>query len=511
MYPGAHAAVDPDKAAVVLDGSDRVLTYGALEERSVRLANLLRSAGLVVGDTVALLATNDPRIFEAYWACLRSGLYLTAVNTHLSAGEAAYIVSDCDAKALLVSADLADLVQDVVTAVPVGLRLAWDGPVDGFDDYDVALEAGSPEPPADQPRGADMLYSSGTTGRPKGVKPPLPPRQVGEPGDSVVAVFGTSYGFGPETVYYSPAPLYHAAPLRFGMVTHALGGTVVTAKRFDAEAALRALERHRVTHSQWVPTHFVRMLRLPDEVRRRYDLSTQRCVVHAAAPCPVEVKRAMIEWWGPILQEYYSSTEANGVCMIDSAEWLERPGSVGTAKLGIVRVCDDAGDQVPPGVDGLVYFERDELPFGYHKDPGKTQAAQHPAHPTWTTCGDIGHLDDDGYLFLTDRTAFMIISGGVNIYPQEIEDSLILHPDVLDVAVIGIPDAEMGEAVLAVVQPAPGVVPGEAVARHLLDHVRGRLAGYKVPRRVEFVDELPRTATGKLVKGRLRGRFAPVS
>ncbi|MDQ1631801.1 MAG: hypothetical protein QOC80_1773, partial [Frankiaceae bacterium] len=459
---------------------------------------------------VGLLATNDPRIFEAYWACLRSGLYLTAVNTHLSVSEAAYIVDDCDAKALLVSADLGGLAAGVVAEVPVAFRLVWDGSIDGFDDYDATLAAASPQAPVDQPRGADMLYSSGTTGRPKGVKPPLPARQVGDPGDTVVGVFGSLYAFGPDTVYYSPAPLYHAAPLRFGMVTHALGGTVVTAKRFDAEAALHALDHHRVTHSQWVPTHFVRMLRLPEQVRRRYDVSRQRYVVHAAAPCPVEVKRAMIEWWGPVLQEYYSSTEANGVCTINSAEWLAKPGSVGTAKLGVLRICDDAGAEVPVGVDGLVYFERDEVPFGYHKDPDKTRSVQHPDHPTWTTCGDIGHVDDDGFLFLTDRKAFMIISGGVNIYPQEIEDSLILHPDVFDVAVIGVPDAEMGESVLAVVQPAAGVVPGDEVAERLLAHVRGRLAGYKVPRRVEFVEDLPRTATGKLVKGRLRHRFAPV-
>jgi fatty-acyl-CoA synthase len=285
---------------------------------------------------------------------------------------------------------------------------------------------------------------------------------------------------------------------------------VVVLEHFDPVVALQAIEEHGVTHSQWVPTHFVRMLRLPEQVRRRYDVSRQRYVVHAAAPCPVEVKRAMIEWWGPVLQEYYSSTEANGVCTINSAEWLAKPGSVGTAKLGVLRICDDAGAEVPVGVDGLVYFERDEVPFGYHKDPDKTRSVQHPDHPTWTTCGDIGHVDDDGFLFLTDRKAFMIISGGVNIYPQEIEDSLILHPDVFDVAVIGVPDAEMGESVLAVVQPAAGVVPGDEVAERLLAHVRGRLAGYKVPRRVEFVEELPRTATGKLVKGRLRNRFAPV-
>ena len=510
MYPGAH---DPGKTAVLLAGTDRRLTYGGLEERSVRLAHVLHEAGLRPGDDVALIATNDPRVFEVYWACLRSGLYLTAVNTHLSADEAAYVVDDCDAAALVVSADLADLGRDVAARSPrAALRLAWadegDGPVDGFGDYEQALAAASPEPFADQPRGADMLYSSGTTGRPKGVRAPLPPRQVGDPGDPLVAVFGPAYGFGADTVYFSPAPLYHAAPLRFGMVTHSLGGTVVSAKRFDAQASLRTLADLHVTHSQWVPTHFVRMLRLPAQVRAGVDLSAHRVAIHAAAPCPVDVKAAMMDWWGPVLHEYYASTEAAGITMVAPAEWLERPGTVGKAKLGVVHVVGDDGKDVPTGDVGLVYFERDALPFTYHKDEAKTRAAQHPDHPTWTTAGDIGRLDADGYLYLTDRTAFTIISGGVNIYPQEIEDVLITHPDVLDVAVIGVPDDEFGESVLAVVQPVPGVEPGDALTRRLLDHARPRLAGFKLPRRVDYTDELPRTPTGKLLKTRLRDRYA---
>ena len=506
MYPGAH---DPDRTAVILTGSDRRLSYGELEERSVRLAHVLHDAGLRPGDDVALLATNDPSVFEVYWACLRSGLYLTAVNTHLSSGEAAYVVQDCDAKALVVSADLADLAVDVLARVPqVGLRLAWQGEVAGFGDYEAALAAASPVPFEHQPAGADMLYSSGTTGRPKGVKPALPARQVTEPGDLLVAVFGPAYGFTDSTVYYSPAPLYHAAPLRFGYVTHALGGTVVTSKRFDAEHALDTIGRYRVTHSQWVPTHFVRLLRLPEAVRAAADLSSLRVAIHAAAPCPVEVKAAMIRWWGPVLHEYYASTEANGITMIGPQEWLERPGSVGTAKLGVLHVCDPTGAELPPGEIGLVWFERDTVPFAYHKDEQRSRAAQHPQHPTWTTVGDIGRLDADGYLYLTDRQAFTIISGGVNIYPQEIEDVLIARPEVLDVAVVGIPDPEFGESVLAAVQLVPGADRGPGTVDALLAHARAHLAGFKVPRRVELVDELPRTPTGKLQKGKLRERYS---
>jgi long-chain acyl-CoA synthetase len=506
MYPGAH---DPARTAVILTDSDRRLSYGELEERSVRLAHLLHEAGLRPGDDVALLATNDPAVFEVYWACLRSGLYLTAVNTHLSSGEAAYVVQDCDARALIVSADLAELAVDVLRKTPeVGLRLAWQGEVPGFDDYETALAGASPVPFDDQPAGADMLYSSGTTGRPKGVKPVLPARQVTEPGSPLVAVFGPAYGFTPETVYYSPAPLYHAAPLRFGFVTHALGGTVVTSKRFEPERALDIIARYRVTHSQWVPTHFVRMLRLPAEVREAADLTGLRVAIHAAAPCPVEVKAAMIRWWGPVLHEYYASTEANGITMIGPQEWLARPGSVGRAVLGVVHVCDDTGADLPAGETGLVYFERDELPFGYHKDDAKTRAAQHPRHPTWTTCGDIGRLDADGYLYLTDRQAFTIISGGVNIYPQEIEDVLITHPSVLDVAVVGIPDPEFGESVLAAVQLVDGADRGPATVQALLAHARGQLAGFKVPSRLELVDSLPRTPTGKLQKRVLRDQYA---
>ncbi|MEU4418143.1 acyl-CoA synthetase [Nocardia salmonicida] len=509
MYPGAHVDRFPDKAAIVMAESGATLTYRQLEENSIRLARHLHDAGLRRGDHVALLSVNDPKMYEVYWAALRSGLYITAVNWHLTPAEIGYIVDDCGARALIVSAALAATAEQVTAITPrVEIRLAFDGPVEGYKSYEQALAAASPEPLADQPRGADMLYSSGTTGRPKGIKLPLSDRQVGDPpGDTYTAIFGPLYAFEPHSVYLSPAPLYHAAPLRFGGVVNALGGTLVVMEKFDAELALATIERHRVTHSQWVPTMFVRMLKLDESVRARYDVSSMQAAVHAAAPCPVEVKRAMIDWWGPVLHEYYASTEANGATFIDSEQWLRKPGSVGTAGLGVIRVCGTDGVELASGEIGTIYFEREELPFNYHNDPVKTAEVVHPNHPTWTTTGDIGYIDEDGYLFLTDRKAFTIISGGVNIYPQEIENALALHPKVFDVAVIGVPDEEMGEAVKAVVQPAAGVEAGPALAEELREFLRERIGGYKVPRTVDFSDDLPRTPTGKLVKGKLRDRY----
>ena len=505
MYPGAYVASNPDKPAVVMAGDDgEILTYARLEERSVRLANAFTEAGLHPGDVVALLGENSPRVFEVYWAALRSGLYLTAVNWHLAAPEVEYILRDCGASAIVASSTLRHLVDAAAGEFPaLRTRIAIGGGA-GYLDYEQVLAGSSAEPAADQPRGGDMLYSSGTTGRPKGIKPLLPERQVQEPGDPYVGVFGPLYGFDENTVYLSPAPLYHAAPLRFGMITTSLGGTVVVMPSFDAEAAVREIARHRVTHSQWVPTHFVRMLRLPVAVRGGYDLSSHRVAIHAAAPCPVDVKRQMIEWWGPILEEYYASTEGAGGTFISSADWLQHPGSVGRPMIGIPRICDDAGNELPTGETGLIYFERDDLPFEYHNDPEKTRKAQHPKHETWTTMGDVGRMDEQGYLYLSDRKAFTIISGGVNIYPQEIEDALLQHPAVLDVAVIGVPDPEFGESVLAVVQLVAGASASDETRASLIAFARDRLAGFKVPRQIEFTDDLPRTPTGKLVKGKLR-------
>jgi fatty-acyl-CoA synthase len=512
-YPGAFAATTPDKPALVMAGSGETLTYRELEDRSTRLAAHLRGLGLRPGEVVALLTDNRPQASEVYWACQRAGLYVTAVNWHLTADEAASIVADSGARVLVASAALAGLAGQVRAQAPaVTEALAFGGQVEGFGDYEAALAAADPVPPADQPRGADLLYSSGTTGRPKGIKPPLPERQVTEPGDTYVAVFAPMYGFDAGTVYLSPAPIYHAAPLRFVGVIQSVGGTVVMMESFDAEGALAAIERYRVTHSQWVPTMFVRLLKLPERVRARYDVSSLRVAIHAAAPCPPEVKKAMIDWWGPVLFEYYASTEGAGATFVDSPTWLAHPGTVGRdGVLGTVHVVGEDGRDLPPGEAGVVYFERDTLPFTYLGDQGQTAAAQHPDHPTWTTVGDMGYLDEDRFLYLTDRQSFMIISGGVNIYPREVEDVLVLHPAVADVAVIGVPDEEMGEAVRAVIEPAPGVAPSDELAAELVAYTRDRLAHYKCPAAVDFVAELPRTPTGKLRKHVLRRAYWPAA
>lgn len=507
MFPGTHAARTPGKAAAVLVETGETLTYGELEERSVRLAHVLHDAGLRPGDVVALLTENNLHAFEVYWAALRSGLYVTAVNHHLAAGEAGYIVDDSGAKALIVSAGKAELAARVEGA-GAGLKLAFDGPVDGYGSYSDALAAASDVPFDDQPYGSTMLYSSGTTGRPKGVRPELSGSQVDDPGDALVGLASQFFGVNAGTVYLSPAPIYHAAPLRWSGAVQALGGTVVMLRRFDALTALRAIEEWSVTHGQFVPTMFVRMLQLPDEVRARFDVSSLKVAIHAAAPCPVEVKQKMIDWWGPILVEYYAGTEGNGMTMIDSSTWLTKPGTVGRAVMGAVRICDDAGAELTAGEVGTVYYERDVTPFVYHNDPEKTAAALHPEHANWSSLGDVGYLDADGFLFLTDRKSFMIISGGVNIYPQETENVLALHPAIHDVAVIGLPDPEMGESVAAFVQPAAGVVGSDELAAEIIAFVRSRIASYKAPRSVRFVDELPRTETGKLVKGELKKRYA---
>ena len=509
MYPGRHAAEAPDRVAAVMTGTGESLSFAELERRSVQLAHVLHDAGLRPGDVVALLTENSLRAFEVYWAAVRSGLYITAVNFRLKPDEVAYIVDDCGAAALIVSAEQAATAEAITDqTAKVTLRLAFGGPVTGHAGYEETIAAASAVPFDDQPRGATMLYSSGTTGRPKGVRPPLSGVQVAEPGEALVTLASQFFGVNTETVYLSPGPIYHAAPLRWSGAVQALGGTVVMMKKFDAEQALRTVGERHVTHGQFVPTMFIRMLRLPPEVRDRYDVSSLRVAIHAAAPCPVEVKQKMIDWWGPILVEYYAGTESNGMTVIDSATWLTKPGSVGQSVLGTVRICADDGTELAAGEIGGVYFKRDAVPFAYHNDPDQTRAAQHPRHPAWTTLGDIGYLDEDGFLFLTDRQAFMIISGGVNIYPQETENVLALHPAVYDVAVIGVPDPEMGESVAAFIQPAAGAVPGPELAREIVTFVKSKIAGFKAPKVVRFVDALPRTETGKLMKSELKAKYA---
>ncbi|WP_174523761.1 acyl-CoA synthetase [Mycolicibacterium novocastrense] len=508
MFLGTHAAHAPDRPAIIMAGSSRVLTYGELDDSSKRLASSLHHLGLRRGDVIALLTDNAPEAFEVYWAAIRSGLYITLVNRHLAPEEIAYILHDSEAKILFASAGVAELAQHLVGLIPdVWQCYSFGGSVTGFLPYDHLL-ALTTTPLPDQPCGAELLYSSGTTGRPKGIKPPLPTRQVDEPGDSLVELLQQVLHVTSDDVYLSPAPVYHAAPLKWCAVMHAIGGCVVMMERFDAEVALEAIQRYEVSITQMVPTMFVRLLQLPEAVRERYDTSSLRLVVHAGAPCPPDVKEAMIDWWGPILLEYYGATERHGMTMINTQQWQSKRGSVGQSVQGVLHICDDAGGELPQGQTGIIYFEQDSPAFIYHNDPEKTAAARHPDHETWSTVGDIGYVDSDGFLFITDRKAFTIISGGVNIYPQEIENVLALHPQILDVAVIGVPDSEMGQQVKAVVQLRKGTEPSDDLGSEIISYVRDRLAHFKAPRTVEFVEELPRLETGKLAKGQLIERFS---
>ena len=508
MYPGHWAKAFPDKPAVIDTASGLARSYGELNDRSNQLAQLMWQRGLRRGDHVSIFMENNLAFFDVVWAAFRSGLYLTTVNRYLTGEEAGYIVDNSESKVLIASRALADTARQIVDHAPnCSTWLMADGAVDGFLDLEQAIAAQPKAPLAEEPAGAFMLYSSGTTGRPKGIIRPLPEGSIAEDNSPVGGLQQALWGFDENAVYLSPAPLYHSAPIGFCQSVQALGGTVVMMSRFDPVQALQAIEDHRVTHSQWVPTMFTRMLKLSEEDRSAFDLSSHTVAIHAAAPCPQEVKRRMFDWWGPILYEYYGGTEMNGFTHCNPEEWLAHPGTVGKALLGTIHVCAEDGRELPNGEPGIVYFELPEMPFAYLKDPQKTKDAQHPEHGNWTALGDVGYVDDEGYLYLTDRATFMIISGGVNIYPQEIEDALVLHPKIADVAVIGVPNPEMGEEVKAVVQPAAGVAGDDALATELIAYAREHIAHYKCPKSVDFRDELPRLPTGKLYKRLLKDEY----
>lgn len=503
-HPSHHARTHPDKAAYVMAGTGESVTYGELEARSNQGAHLFRRHGIAAGEAIAIFMDNSPRYYEILWAAQRAGLRFTCVSSKLTVGELDYILKDSGAKALIASGSLADAAKDAAAALP-GLIL-WmteeaSGPFKSFEDARATMPV---TPIADESGGSAMLYSSGTTGRPKGVKrPETGPQPVDAP-NPLAGIGQALLGFAGDMIYLSPAPLYHAAPLGWSMAVQTLGGTVVVMERFDAEAALAAIERFGVTCAQWVPTHFVRMLKLPAEIRTKYDVSSLRSVFHAAAPCPVPVKEAMIDWWGPIIHEYYAGTEANGFCFISAPDWLAHKGSVGRALNCAVKICDENGEELPPRAEGGVFFAGGAS-FEYHNDPTKTAESRN--QHGWTTLGDVGWLDEEGYLYLTDRKSFMIISGGVNIYPQEIENLLIGHPKIADVAVVGAPHDEMGEEVVAVVQPANWGEVGEDLAAEISAFARANLSHVKAPRRVDFMRELPRHATGKLYKRLIRDAY----
>ena len=509
-YLGSTARATPHKAAVIDASSGEALTFGELDARSNRLAQWLHAQGLRRGDHIAVVLENHLRYFEICWAALRSGLGVTPVNRFLTTDEAAYIVADSESKVVVTSHALRELASGLTEHMPSCLhRLMIDGTVPGWTGYEQAID-GQPAAALDQEwAGWIMLYSSGTTGRPKGIVRAEYQGPVTDGWEPSWVASRRIFDFSTDMVYLSPAPLYHAAPLTFSLATQFFGGTVVVMPKFDAAAALAAIDRHNVTHSQWVPTMFVRLLKLSEIERGAHDLSSHRVAIHAAAPCPADVKRQMIDWWGTILREYYGGSEGVGNTYIDSADWLAHPGSVGRATAGPLHICDDRGNELPAGEIGLVHFESASRPFHYHNDPVQTRAAQNPFHPNWITLGDVGRVDEQGYLYLTDRKSFMIISGGVNIYPQAIEDALAMHPSVSDVAVVGVPSAEMGEDVKAVVEPAAGVEPSEALERELIEFLRDKVARYMLPRSVDFVDQLPRSATGKLFKSAVRKRYWP--
>jgi long-chain acyl-CoA synthetase len=503
-HPGIFAARTPDRPAVIMGTSGARLNFAEFEAISNRFAHLLRRLGIAHGDRVAVFLENHLLYMPLAWGAFRSGLRFVAVATHLTTEEIDYILEDSGARVLVTSMAMATRATRLRMAnIPNANRLMLDGVEAGFIALEQALEVVPNTPITGQAEGVEMLYSSGTTGRPKGILKTLPSDPFGVPAAGY-RLTAKIYDIDERTIYLSPAPLYHAAPLMFCMRCLRFGATIVIMEKFDAEQALRLIERHKVTHSQWVPTMFVRMLRLADETRRTINLSSLRYAIHAAAPCPIDVKRRIIDWFGPIVWEYYGGSEGNGLTILDSQEWLAHPGSVGRAKIGRVRICGTDGEELPVGQEGTVYFSGGPA-FAYHNDPEKTTYA-HNRHG-WSTLGDIGYVDDEGYLYLTDRKANMIISGGVNIYPQEAENLLLSHPQVIDAAVIGVPNAEFGEEVKAIVHPVNIAAAGPELEAALIAFCRESLSHVKCPRSVDFNDNLPRRENGKLYKRLLKDGY----
>jgi len=500
-HPSITAETYPHKPAIIMGGSGEMVTYRQLDERSNQGAQLFRSLGLKAGDHIGMMLENNRQFLEIVWAAQRSGLIFTPISTHLTRDETAYILDNCGAKLFIGSLKLADVAEQVVGEVSGVQHFYMVGGIrPGFESWEEAIDAQPETPIEDQGNGLPMLYSSGTTGKPKGVFVAAAETDVDTP-PAIALVAGAVFGFGEETVYLSPAPLYHAAPLHYCMAALYLGATVIVMEKFDAEAALRLIEEHRVTHSQWVPIMFIRMLKLPEEVREAYDISSMQYAIHAAAPCPIEVKEKMIDWWGEVIVEYYASSEGIGFTMIDAPNWLNHKGSVGQALLGEIHIVDDDGNELPPGEVGTVYFGGSGTRFEYYNEPAKTAEAYNDRG--WATCGDVGYVDEEGYLYLTDRKNFTIISGGVNIYPQEVENILVGHDKVADVAVFGIPHPEFGEEVKAVVEPLNWADATDETAIEILEWLRERISHIKMPRSLDFHEKLPRMDNGKLYKRRL--------
>jgi long-chain acyl-CoA synthetase len=507
MYPGKHVTEHAERPAVIMASTGEVITYEQLEARTNQLAHLLRDQGLERLDHYAIFMENNSRYVEACGAGERSGLYYTCINSYLTPEEVAYIVNNSESRVLITSREKAEVAKTALEDCP---RVALCLVVDGDDDdgrvvnYESAIERFPSTPIPDESLGTAMLYSSGTTGRPKGIIRPLP--EV--PPDQELPLFQFINGiwrFREGMIYLSPAPLYHSAPQGSVNLTIRRGGTAVIMERFDPEQFLELVKRYRITHSQLVPTMFSRMLKLPEEIRARADVSSLEIAIHAAAPCPVQVKEAMIDWWGPIIYEYYGATEGLGFTGCTTEEWLAHKGTVGRVLLGELHILDEEGNPPPKGEPGEVWFKTASA-FEYFNDPDKTAEAT-SADGSMTTVGDVGYVDDDGYLYLTDRATFMIISGGVNVYPQECENLLITHPKVADAAVFGVPNVDLGEEVKAVVQAMPEIETGAALEAELIAFCHEHLARQKCPRSVDFEEQLPRLPTGKLYKRHLRDRY----
>jgi acyl-CoA synthetase (AMP-forming)/AMP-acid ligase II len=507
MYPGRHAIDHPDQPAIIMATSGETVTFGEYEKRCNQVAHLLRSMGLERGDHISVFMENNPWMLAIEGGAERVGLYYTLVNAYLAPDEVAYIVSNSRSRAFFSSVAKRDVGEAAARACPELERLFMAGIDVGSGKWEPLgeiLDALPTEPVPDETLGAAMLYSSGTTGQPKGILRPLPTSLPSEPLGVMKFAIGM-FRMREGMVYLNPAPLYHSAPQASVSLALRLGSTSVVMEHFDPASWLRLVERYRVTHCQMVPTMFSRLLHLPPGVRSGADLSSLECIVHAAAPCPVPVKRAMIDWVGPIINEYYGATESNGFTYCTSAEWLAHPGTVGRTILGELLILDDGGQECPPGADGTIWF-RGATNFEYFDDPEKT-LANRTADSSTSTVGDVGHVDDDGWLYLTDRKSYMIISGGVNIYPQETENLLITHPAVADAAVIGVPNEDLGEEVKAIVQPLDPARAGPELAAELIAFCRAHLAHFKCPRTVDFEAELPRLPTGKLYKRLLRDRY----
>ena len=510
MHPGVNGKKFPDKPAIVMLSSGKIVTHGELNDLSNQGAQLFRSLGLKPGDSIAFMLENHHLFFPIAFAAWRSGLRYTAISWRLQPAEVEYIVKDCEAKVFITSKFLEETAANLEEVLGGVKKFMLDGTSSGYNSYEESIASMPEEPVEEECQGGSMLYSSGTTGRPKGIYRelqlnPLPYTQE-EDDLGLGRVVEGVYGGDENTVYLSPAPLYHSAPLGFNTGFLSLGGTSIVMEKFDPEAALKAIQDYKVTHSQWVPTMFVRFLKTDESLRSAYDLSSHKVAIHAAAPCPIEIKENMINWWGPILFEYYAGTEFNGMTIVNSEEWMEHKGTVGRPLVGELHILDDEGNEVPSGETGGIYFGGETATsFEYHNDQEKTQSAI--SKEGYSTLGDIGYVDDEGYLYLTDRKAFMIISGGVNIYPKETEDALIMHPKVADVAVFGVPHPEMGEEVKAVVQPANMSDIGEALEAELIAFCKEKISHVKCPRSVDFEEELPRHPTGKLYKRLLKDRY----